>query len=61
MTEAMTYWVSEVDIDGYRCDVAGFVPVDFWDTVRAETRRDQAGLHAGRVGGPGPARRARST
>jgi glycosidase len=25
-----------VDIDGYRCDVAGFVPTDFWDTVRAE-------------------------
>ncbi len=36
MTEAMKFWVSEVDIDGYRCDVAGFVPVDFWDNVRAE-------------------------
>jgi glycosidase len=36
MTEAMKYWVSEVDIDGYRCDVAGFVPTDFWETVRAE-------------------------
>jgi len=36
MTAAMKYWVSEVDIDGYRCDVAGFVPTDFWDTVRAE-------------------------
>ena len=30
MTEAMKYWVSEsLDIDGYRCDVAGFVPTDF--------------------------------
>lgn len=36
MTEAMKYWVSEVDIDGYRCDVAGFVPTDFWETVRNE-------------------------
>lgn len=36
MTEALTYWVKEADIDGYRCDVAGFVPVDFWDNVRAE-------------------------
>ena len=36
MTEAMKYWVTEVDIDGYRCDVAGFVPTDFWDNVRAE-------------------------
>lgn len=36
MTEAMTYWVREVDIDGYRCDVAGFVPTDFWNQVRRE-------------------------
>lgn len=36
MTEAMKYWVREADIDGYRCDVAGFIPVDFWNTVRAE-------------------------
>ena len=36
MTEAMAYWVREADIDGYRCDVAGFVPVEFWNNVRAE-------------------------
>lgn len=36
MTEAMTYWVREVDVDGFRCDVAGFVPTDFWENVRAE-------------------------
>ncbi|WP_224490887.1 alpha-amylase family glycosyl hydrolase [Robertkochia flava] len=36
MTEAMKYWVQEVDIDGYRCDVAGFVPVDFWNGLRKE-------------------------
>jgi len=36
MTEAMKYWVEEVGVDGFRCDVAGFVPVDFWNTVRAE-------------------------
>lgn len=36
MTEALKYWVKEADIDGYRCDVAGFVPLDFWNNVRKE-------------------------
>jgi len=36
MTEAMVYWVREVGVDGFRADVAGFVPVDFWEQVRRE-------------------------
>jgi 1,4-alpha-glucan branching enzyme len=36
MTEALKYWVDEADIDGYRCDVAGFVPVDFGNNARKE-------------------------
>jgi len=36
MTDVMKFWVRETDIDGYRCDVAGFIPVDFWENVRAE-------------------------
>lgn len=36
MTRAMRFWVEHVDIDGYRCDVAGFVPTDFWVQVRKE-------------------------
>lgn len=36
MTEAMKFWVREAGIDGYRADVAGAVPVDFWENARAE-------------------------
>ncbi len=36
MTDVMKYWVRETHIDGFRCDVAGFIPVDFWENVRSE-------------------------
>jgi 1,4-alpha-glucan branching enzyme len=36
MTEAMKYWVQDIGFDGFRCDVAGFVPLDFWNNVRKE-------------------------
>jgi glycosidase len=34
MVNALKYWVEESDIDGYRCDVAGMVPVEFWNRSR---------------------------
>jgi len=34
MMESMKFWIEETDIDGFRCDVAGEVPTDFWDTTR---------------------------
>ncbi len=30
------------DLDGFRCDVAGFVPTDFWETARAEVDKVKA-------------------
>lgn len=36
MTEALKYWVKEFDIDGYRCDVASFMPIEFWENARKE-------------------------
>jgi len=34
MTEALKYWITDFDIDGYRCDMAHEVPTDFWNDVR---------------------------
>jgi glycosidase len=36
IVEMLKFWVREYDLDGFRCDVAGFVPTDFWETARAE-------------------------
>ncbi len=34
LLENMEYFVREFDIDGYRCDVAGAVPLDLWEEAR---------------------------
>jgi glycosidase len=31
----MTYWVEDMNVDGFRADVAGYVPLEFWDNLRA--------------------------
>ena len=36
MIDALKFWVRETDIDGYRCDVAGMVPQEFWMEARTE-------------------------
>ncbi len=30
MIDAMKYWVTEANVDGFRCDAADYVPYDFW-------------------------------
>jgi glycosidase len=39
MLDALTFWVKDLDIDGFRCDVAGEVPTDFWDEARTELNK----------------------
>ncbi|WP_143960756.1 alpha-amylase family glycosyl hydrolase [Litoribacter populi] len=34
MEDAMLYWVKEHNIDGFRCDVAELVPMEFWNNTR---------------------------
>jgi glycosidase len=36
MIESMKFWLKEANIDGFRCDVADWVPVDFWNVARTE-------------------------
>ena len=36
MTDALKFWVKEYGIDGYRCDVASFIPLEFWENAREE-------------------------
>lgn len=41
MIDAMTYWVKEFDIDGYRCDVAAMVPIEFWKKAYSELLKEK--------------------
>ena len=34
--DAMRYWVEEFGVDGFRCDMAMLVPIEFWQEVSAE-------------------------
>lgn len=42
MIDAMKYWICDVGIDGFRCDVADGVPADFWKEA-IDTLRQAAG------------------
>ncbi|MDR2448696.1 MAG: alpha-amylase [Prevotellaceae bacterium] len=44
MTDAMLFWMEETDVDGFRCDVAVEVPVDFWETAVTEMKAVKPGL-----------------
>ncbi len=40
MIGEMNWWLENADIDGFRCDVAGFVPYDFWKTAINDLREN---------------------
>ncbi|HEY1402647.1 MAG TPA: alpha-amylase family glycosyl hydrolase [Pyrinomonadaceae bacterium] len=39
MIDMLKFWLREFDLDGFRCDVAGMVPTDFWEQARVELER----------------------
>ncbi|AUP80721.1 alpha-amylase family glycosyl hydrolase [Flavivirga eckloniae] len=38
MIADMGYWITEQGVDGFRCDVAGSVPLDFWEEAIPQLR-----------------------
>lgn len=41
MTDDMKYWLQKEGVDGFRCDVAGNVPLDFWQQAIPELRKEK--------------------
>jgi glycosidase len=44
MLADMRFWLDSMRVDGFRCDVAGGVPDDFWVTARRELGANRPGL-----------------
>jgi len=42
MIDAMNYWLKEYNIDGFRCDVANMVPIEFWIEARKELSKTKS-------------------
>ncbi len=39
MIAAMKYWITDCNIDGFRCDMAHLVPLNFWHEARRECEK----------------------
>lgn len=39
MIDEMLFWVENAKIDGFRCDMASLVPIDFWNDARTELNK----------------------
>ncbi|HXB59943.1 MAG TPA: alpha-amylase family glycosyl hydrolase [Candidatus Acidoferrales bacterium] len=39
MIDMMKYWLTDYNVDGFRCDVAPNVPLDFWEEARAALQK----------------------
>ena len=42
MTADMMHWIKNEDIDGFRCDVAGNVPLNFWQQAIPKLRKQKS-------------------
>lgn len=39
MISDLQFWLKNADVDGFRCDVAGEVPTDFWDDATTQLKQ----------------------
>jgi glycosidase len=44
MIDAMKFWIDTCDINGFRCDMAHLVPLEFWRKARTELQRSKTDL-----------------
>jgi len=44
MIAMMKFWISEGGVDGFRCDAAPMIPLDFWEQARIELEAFKPGL-----------------
>ena len=44
MIAAMKFWIATADIDGFRCDMAHLVPLDFWIKAKEELDKTKSAL-----------------
>ena len=44
MTDAMKFWIAACDIDGFRCDMAHLVPLEFWRKATTELAKYKTNL-----------------
>lgn len=44
MSDMLVHWIRDFDLDGFRCDVAGYVPRSFWEEAREQLDRTKPGI-----------------
>lgn len=44
MVKVLKFWVKEADVDGFRCDMAHLVPLDFWVAARTQVEKTKKDL-----------------
>lgn len=51
LVRVLQYYVRDVGVDGFRCDVAGLVPAEFWNYATGAVKSLKPDVFSGRMGG----------